>query len=192
MSGAAPRRFDTRQRAAYSFRVNIEQHTLERLTRRIKRLSGPPSRRTRDSIAAELRSGLKPEMLAETFIRALDGSVEDAAAIAAAFRPDWECSLTPQGEGDDVKIIARITAPAAEGETPPRAFTATRSIAHPALALLAATLESAVAPDAPRLKQAFGWNDLFATVLVLGYYAIWLVGGAAILQVMWELFWESW
>lgn len=160
---------------------------IARLSRDVEKLKLPPPRRARNALVAKAGRILADKTLADAFAKALDGSVEDAAGLAAALRPDWACTLTPQGDA----VLARIAAPAT-GDTAPPAFTASRAADYPALALLDATLRSFAGPNAQAWRRPFGWRDLAIEALGLIVLLIKLALAAGFALAMWEIFFGDW
>lgn len=165
------------------------------LARKISKLQGKTKGRQRIELQILAREALDGGVISETFNKALAGSVEDAAALAAALRPGWACTIEPAPPGPDGKplVLARIVAPQGEDAAKaPEAFSATRPQDFPALALLDATLKGYADPNAAPPSLPFTWSDAFAGLIALVILAAILFFGAAFLQAMWEVFWESW
>ncbi len=164
------------------------------LAKKISKLQGLPKGRQRIEMEILARDAFDGGVISESFNKALAGSVEDAAALAAAIRPGWACSFEEaQPKDGKTRVLARIVEP--EGEDvkgKPGAFSATRENTFPALALLDATLQGYADPGATPPSMPFTWRDAVTGLIALVVIAAMLFFGAAFLQALWEVFWEGW
>ncbi|MFT3810979.1 MAG: hypothetical protein QM698_13755 [Micropepsaceae bacterium] len=163
------------------------------LARRISGLQGSPRGRQRIEMEILARDAFDGDVISASFNKALAGSVEDAAALAAAVRPGWTCGFEKaQPQDGKPRVLARIVAPQPEDGKTPEAFSATREEGFPALALLDATLQGYADPNAAPPAMPFTWRDAVTGLIALVVIAAMLFFGAAFLQAMWEVFWEGW